>query len=249
MDSVASNSRHESRKLLEIVGTRAQAVVSDGDKTLYHNVACGMGRSFIMRELRSGHLPTTARGMMGYLRVRRAARADTTAESDDTAGVGLFYRELERAGIGTRGEMGGMAHDFIIRNRIYTTWNVVTSFERRFLATCNGSTVASAAKEIFGFADFVSNTDLFGPDGLITGVRTEIVNGEQKLRQVHDMLTRHHLSLRNCIYIGDSESDIPTLMEAGFPVASPFATDDVRAVSHYVLEDKNLLYPRITLRK
>ena len=233
----------ESAQVLRNTRQRAVAVISDGDRTLWKSNAAewGIGKPYIMQALRTGRFATAWRGVIGYLEIKRAIRKDPTIEVDGAKGLEMFYSKLRRSGIGKSIEMQGMAYEYIIGHRLRSTFEIVTYFDRKFLASCNGSSVAAAANRVFNFTNFVSNQDLFDRNGLLTGLDVRIRDGEDKARCVFDMLVRHGISLMDCIYIGDNSSDIPALKMARFPVASPFATEEVKAVAHFVLSDKTLM--------
>lgn len=241
---------HESIVFLDSVRTRAHAIVTDGDRTLWpkNSAEHGIGLPYIIREFKRLHIPTGVDGVRGYLEVKRAVKANPKMDRDGAAGLQIFYARLNKAGIGREGEMEEMAYQYVLSHRLFTTWEIVTGFENRFYVSCNGSSVAKAANRIYKFKDYTSNIDVFGPTGLITGVEVRMGDGEAKAREAFDMLTRRGLSLKKSAYVGDSDSDIPALKEAGFPVASPLATDEVKAVAHFVLKDVSLLDPRVLLR-
>ncbi len=250
------NSAHESRRFLDMFGDKAPAVVSDGDRTLWHKNVTehGMGVPIIIKMLRQGHILIAIESIKGYLEIKRAVENNPILGSDPVEGLPMFYSKLKRAGIGTKDELTEMALRYILCHQILSTSVILRGFNNRFLATCNGSSVAEAANKVFAFRSIVCNTDVFyhdrsenGPQSYkIDNIDIKIKDGEDKARYVYDMLNNHGIRLKDCVYMGDSTNDIPSMMIAGFPVASPFATEEVKAVAHHILTDTAIVsFPHV----
>jgi hydroxymethylpyrimidine pyrophosphatase-like HAD family hydrolase len=245
------NSAHESRKFLDMFGDKAPAVVSDGDRTLWcENVAeHGMGVPLIIKMLRQGRIPVAIESIKGYFEIKRAVKSNPSLGSDPVEGLQMFYSKLKRAGIGTKDEMAELAFRYILHHQVLSTSVILKGFNTRFLATCNGSSVAEAANKVFTFRSMVCNTDVFYLDQSKSGqkpykidtIDIKIKDGEDKARYVYDMLNNQGIRLKDCVYMGDGPNDIPSMMIAGFPVASPFATEEVRAVAHHILTDISIV--------
>jgi len=235
---------HESIMLIDATRAKAHAIVSDGDRTLWKSNAAehGIGIPYIARALRTGSLKTAWNGIQGYLDVKRTMKR---YPEDAIVGMATFYSRLRQNRIGKREEMEEMAFEYISTHRIKSTSVVLNSWMpgKRFLASCNGSTVVAAANRVFGFKECTSNKDLFDQRSMIIGIEPKILDGEDKARCVSNMLARHGLKIRNCIYIGDSAMDIPLMEMAGFPVSSPFAQEEVKAAAHFVLSDTSMYRP------
>ena len=233
----------ESRTFINTLGERAVAICTDGDNTAWAKNAAeyGIGLQYIKRALRRFELKTAFHGIKGYFEVKGAVSSNSEMDCDSTKGLEIFYSKLQSVGIGKREEMESMAKTYISKHIIWSSWSIINSFENRFFISCNGSCVARAANSIFNFKDYASNIDLFNSDDLIIGLKANILDGETKAKCLFDMFANKEIPLKKTIYIGDCRTDIPALKMVGFPIASPFATAEVKAIAHYVLEDKTIV--------
>lgn len=233
----------ECRTFINVMGEKAVAVCTDGDNTAWAKNAAeyGIGLQYIKKALRRFELKTAFCGIKGYFEVKEALSFNSGMDYDSTKGLEIFYSKLKSAKIGRREEMESMAKNYISKHIIWSSWGIINSFENKFFISCNGSSVARAANNIFNFKDYKSNIDLFNSDGLIVGLKANIFDGETKAKYLFDMLADKHIPLKKTIYIGDCSTDIPALRMVGFPIASPFATDEVKALAHYVLKDKTIV--------
>jgi hypothetical protein len=226
-----------------------RGAVTDGDRTAWKGNAAelGIGVPYIISALLRANLVTAARGVKGYLDVKKAVKGLPDREKD-AKGLELFYEKLRASKLGEPVQMYLMAKEYIEGHRVKATWELLTGFSGpRFLASMNGSNVALAAGVVFKFTDFVSNQDLFS-GGKLKGVSIRMGNGEDKCREAWNMLSRYGLRLNQCFALGDSVSDIPMLREAGLAIASPFATAEVKGIADYCLEDQSLLDCGVSLR-
>ncbi len=227
-----------------------KGVVIDGDRTAWKGNAAemGIGIPYILSALRRVNLVTATKGIRGYFEVKKLVKS-LPAEERDVKGLILFYRKLSESKLGRPTEMYLMAQSYLQTHRIKESWQILMGFTGpRFLASMNGSNVALAASAIFRFDDFVSNQDLF-EGGRLSGVSVRMRNGEDKLREVSNMLSKLGIRLNQCFAIGDSITDIPMLREAGLAIASPFATPEIMGISDYWIDDESLLDPTVTLRR
>ncbi len=243
MDKHMQSRSHEFgiKKITETIANNSEAVVFDGDRTVWKGNAMehGICMQYILRELRRGHLPTAAYGINGYFQVKRMARERHSAK-DSVDLLGEVYSRLSSVGLGNREEMQDMAFRYIRRNMTRPVRYIMLGIDGRkpyFLATCNGSSVAAAAENIIHPVATVSNIDIFGDDGMIKGVKVLMRHGEDKVRETHDMLSRHGIRFSKCAYIGDSEDDIPAMLQSGLSIASPFACNKVREIADFVMWD------------
>ncbi len=233
----------ECRTFINSIGIRAAAICTDGDNTAWAKNAAehGIGLQYIKKALRRFELKTAFCGIKGYFEVKEALSLNPRMDYNSTKGLELFYSKLKNARIGRYEEMELMAKNYISKNIIWSSWGIINSFENRFFVSCNGSTVARAANSIFNFKDYASNVDLFDSDNLIIGLKANIFDGETKAKYMFDMLANRNIPLKKTIYIGDCSTDIPALKMVGFPIASPFATTEVKAIAHYILKDKTII--------
>ncbi len=242
--SVNSDKMSEAYKISKSI-QKATAIVTDGDRTAWKSNAAehGLGIPYIKRAFRTGHVITGINGIRGYRQVKRLERENPHAGKDSPAGLKIFYDKLIENGLGERNEMFALTREYIRTHRIGTTWEILSNFDGpKFLVSANGSTIARAAQEIFGFQNFVSNIDQFSGNRL-TGVELLIKDGKDKAELASKMLSMNGIELRDCVAIGDSIGDEPMLRQAKFSIASPFATDYIKGVATYVLEDQSLLVP------
>ena len=230
----------ESARVIEKINGNAVAVFTDGDRTAWARNAAeyGIGLTYIRNAFCNCEMSTVLYGITSYLKIKKKFGQNGEKHRDNVEILELFYSNLNKAGIGKVDEMEQMAYYYISNNIIKSTWEIISSFDNRFLVSCNGSSVANAANRIFKFNDFKSNRDIFDQNGLITGIQVDIPDGEAKARYMFNTLSKYGIELKNVIYIGDGETDIPALNMVGFPIASPFAIEAVKAASHYVLKDK-----------
>ncbi len=233
----------------------ADALVSDGDRTAWKNNVAehGIGIPYIVNALKTLYLRRAYNGITGYFEVKKLVRESLGSEKDSSQGLKLFYDKLIGNGIGTHEEMGRFAYHYIYGHRIKATSEIIRAFYNSpkyiFLASTNGSTIAEAAKRIFGFYDAVSNVDLFDEGGRLKGVNLVIKNGREKLEAVHNMLAKRKIRVGNCVVMGDQGSDIPMMMAAGFSIASPFAIPEVKRIATFCIEDERILEPQELLRR
>jgi len=142
---------------------KVQAVVVDGDNTLWkHGVAEGIGRSYLIRELKNGNLGTFFRGFKGAIEVKRTVAKLGGAEGE-AEGMKLFYQVLVDNGLGTYREMSALARKHIDRNSIESVSDLVLDkLENRvpvFLSTMSGTT--SALYAIRRFAE-IERLEFYG---------------------------------------------------------------------------------------
>lgn len=240
----------EATKVIERVHGRLKVFTSNLDKSLTEgNVADkGIGIPYIMQARESGNYGLVVNGAIGYLQVKYAVWKNP--ELDHTVdGLEIFYSKLKKAHIGREDEMVQMAQNYITTHSLRSTVEIMQDFPSRFLVTSNGSSVAQAAVRTYKMVNFISNEDIFGEDGLISGVKVNIRDGEDKVKGLHDMLKGFSIELKDCVYVGDSKVDVPVMQLVGFPIASPFATDEVKGYAHFILTDKSLINPQELIRR
>lgn len=211
--------------------TKVEAIVADGDDTLWKGrVAEGIGKAYLLGELRTFHLGTFVAGLKCARRVSETTR--NKGVNREIEGLKSFYNSLVENGLGTEQTMYRYAGRYIQRHRLTAVSVFLGQFDcPKFLATVGGSTAATAAAEIFGFKEFISNRDLFEQDShKLRGIKIDVRNGEDKYRQTVKMLERHNLRLEKCDVVGNDMLDVPILQAAHQPYASPLATEEVKRI-------------------
>ncbi|MDE1860153.1 MAG: hypothetical protein KGH72_00360 [Candidatus Micrarchaeota archaeon] len=218
-----------------------RAVVVDGDNTLWRGrVTEGIGKAILMQELRRLHLPTVARGLKGKSEIEEMLAIRNGFEGEMIAQE-MLYGLLLANGLGRRDEMYRIAADYIRGRLIGTVFRMVDMQlglgGMAFLATAAGTSAATFAqmdlfrRELTGSRH---NREIFDDSGRLRGFKTAIASGEEKLHATEQMLAGHGLTLRDCRVVGDSGLDRPMLMSAQKAYASPYATDEVKAIKGIV---------------
>ncbi|MGD0729198.1 MAG: HAD hydrolase family protein [Candidatus Micrarchaeaceae archaeon] len=223
----------------------ATSFVTDGDRTAWKsNAAIHVGQHYIVREFWRGflgphHWSIMKKGIDGY---KEVVELEKKSGKDSAEGLKLFYQKLVENGLGTKEELVKFADKYISTHIVETTWDILRSTRKpKFLASVNGSSVAQAASDIFGFTNCASNQDWFDVTGRLKGVNITIRDGEYKVRAVHDMLKAEGLHLRDAVVIGNGINDIPMLEKARLSIASPFAIPEVMAVCEVHMESINIV--------
>src|SRR5580704_5422274 len=92
--------------------TKAQAIILDGDGTLWRGrVAAGIGKAYMIREALHGHFGTVKQGYVGAKKVKGIV---VTAGADgESVGLAAFYGVLKETGLGTKEEMRKYALKYI----------------------------------------------------------------------------------------------------------------------------------------
>jgi phosphoserine phosphatase len=217
-------------------GTRA--VIIDLDKTLVKGrVAEALGLWYLNREWDNRNYRKVAIGAIGMAKIPFLLRFDRS-DTAEAKGIQLFYATLIRAGIGKKTEMQENALKYLKGNSTEQVSEIIRFASKpKFLATISGSVASQVAAGYFQLDGFTSNVDLFDSgNGQLKGIKIRIGDGSQKLEAVEKMLRVHGISLKNCTAIGDGLPDIPLLRTAGLSIASPYATEEVRAITKIQLE-------------
>lgn len=129
--------------------TKVQAVIVDGDNTLWRGRAAeGIGKAYLLRELKHFHLPTFFRGLEGAKQVNAIVREVGGVEGE-MQGQKRFYEILVENGLGTKKGMYQYASRYIDSHLV---WNVSDLLYKNldqeipvFLATASGTSAASYA--------------------------------------------------------------------------------------------------------
>jgi len=220
---------------------KTDAIIVDLDKTLVKGrVAEGLGLWYLNREWNNHDYGKVATGVIGIAKIKFLLRKFKGKDTAEAKGIKLFYDALIKTGIGEKTEMQECALKYFKENTIEQVGEIVRFASKpKFLATIAGSTASQVAVGHFKLDGFTSNIDLFDSDNgrfKLKGIEILIGDGNQKLEAVEKMLRVRGISLKNCTAIGDGLPDIPLLRTAGFSIASPFATDAVRAITKIQLE-------------
>ena len=228
-------------------------VVFDGDNTLWKGrVAEGIGLQLITRELKRMHLSTVVKAVRKKSDVNEVLRAGVLGGGSDRESVAqnMFYDFLVQSKKGNKELMYKFAGNYIEK---HLTYNVLSLISNRhdwggelFLATCAGTSAAQYVKDAgmpnlmhawnpvlpkrIYLRDSINNDEVFDAEGRLSGFRQAITSGEKKLAAVETMLDAYGIKINKCIVIGDSAKDIPMLKSAVRPVASPYATDEVKKI-------------------
>ncbi len=213
---------------------KADAIVSDGDGTLWRgSAAAGIGKYYMAWELYSRDFGAVMKGWNGAREVKRIV-ADFGADGNAEA-LKRFYEVLMSVGLGDERGMYKYARRYISWHRISAVQELINAVGEEpavILSTIDGSTAARAAADHFKNIDhIISNIDLFdGRNGMLSGVRLVVRNGEEKRHEAMGLLDRLGLDPSRCAAIGDSDGDVPTLKSVGLRYASPFANEAVMRV-------------------
>ncbi len=236
-----------------------QAVVVDGDNTLWRGRAAeGIGRTYLKRELLRGNLATFLRGIKGKMEVEWIVSMD--GKQGQANGQRRFYEILIENGLGTKPEMALFAGHYIASHIIPQTDSLVMDYLKRgtpvFLSTASGTSAANYARALyvprmsmakksmdgksdgklkFTFSGVLSNTERFDEAGKLVEFISDIMDGESKLALTEQMLDKFGIKVSDCLVVGDSDLDLPLLMSARIPIASPLANDKVRRFSKCVI--------------
>lgn len=217
----------------------ANALVVDGDNTLWRGrVAEGIGKAYMLRELKRGHLGTVYRGYKGSKEVHEIVER-FGGSVGEIQGQKKFYEILMENRLGTADELELIVRNYIVGHEVTSVSGMLArSLSERspsFLATASGSTATEYAYGYFRMTGRVSNEEIFDGKGRLVGFRFRIGSGEEKLYHTEKMLDAHGLRMNECDMVGDSEIDIPLLKSAKRAIASPYATDEVRRICSEVL--------------
>lgn len=129
--------------------TKVQAVIVDGDKTLWRGRAAeGIGKAYLLEELRHLHFSTFIRGVKGAKEVKAIVR-DVGGVVGEIQGQKRFYEVLVENGLGTKEGMYKHARGHIDSHIIESVNDLVyKNLEQGipvFLATASGTSAASYA--------------------------------------------------------------------------------------------------------
>lgn len=214
-----------------------RVLVVDGDNTLWRGRAAeGIGKAMFVQEIKRVHIPTVLRGLKGKKEVEALVK-DLGGVEGEMQGQKRFYQVLIENGLGERTQMLRFAGEYI-RTHIVDSVSVIvaaalSSDTPVFLSTASGTSAAQYARvSLFdsSLTDSRSNEEVFSISGRLTDFRMSITTGENKLHETEVMLAQYGISIGDCEVIGDSALDIPLLKSAKRPLASPYATDEVKAV-------------------
>ena len=214
---------------------RISAMVVDGDKTLWQGRTLeGVFYAYMRKELAELRLPTFYKVVCGACEVKTIVKQFGGNVEGEAKGQKRAYGVLIENGLGKKEELYSFAKDFIDKRVVRNVSDLVMEKKRAgaavFLSTASGTTTGEYIMERFHLRDFVSNKEFFDGKGRLMNVELVITNGENKLAATVAMLDKYNITLDECVVIGDSRLDIPMLQSAGFPMASPFATDEVKAI-------------------
>ena len=215
--------------------TKISAMVVDGDKTLWEGRALeGICKAYLRQETMKLHLPTVYRAIRGVCEVKAIVKRYDGNVEGEMLGQKRAYEVLVENGLGRKDEMYSFAGSYINGQVIRNVSDLIVEKIRFgipvFLATASGTSAEMYSMNHFHLKDAVSNKELFDEKGRLSGVELIITNGENKLDATKAMLDGYNMRLGDCVVVGDSKLDIPMLKAAGFPMASPFATDEVKAI-------------------
>jgi len=145
--------------------TKVQALVVDGDNTLWRGRAAeGIGKRYLLRELKRLHLPTFYRGYKGAKEVMAIVKELGGVEGE-MKGQKRFYEVLIENDLGRKDEMRAFVEDFMKGHLVNQVCLLVIQNGQRgipvFLTTASGTTAAEYTTQYFSMKDRVSNTEIF----------------------------------------------------------------------------------------
>lgn len=215
-----------------------KGLVLDLDNTLIDGrIAEGLGHGYIFDELRHLHFSNFVGGVRGARRIKSMLRKDPDNLDKEVEGLRMLYGYLVSRGVGTVTGMSRYAKKYVQSHLLVGSYVISRdAILPKFLATLGGSTGALSAMFALGelsmhFEDRVANIDLFDKKGRLEGIQLLMRSGEDKLESAERMLFRHGLKIKDCAAVGDNDGDVPMLMSAALPIASPLASEKVRKIA------------------
>ena len=224
--------RNMERERIVRAMSRTRMVFYDGDDTLWKGmIAEGIGKGFMIEALRRGDLGVVGAGILGSLEVKGMLRNGKDADA-----LRRFYDILIENGLGDEVDIRRLARTYIRTHEL----GEVSGLRREvdlpsILITKGGSTGADVAAGYFKMERYVANEDMFDARMRINGVNLKVRNGRDKLMLAIEIAGSLDEIKRSTV-IGNDDADILLMSEAGFSVASPYATKEVKDLAKACVE-------------
>jgi hydroxymethylpyrimidine pyrophosphatase-like HAD family hydrolase len=160
--------------------------------------------------------------------------SDSSPDSIKTAAHHLLVRDVEES------IFREATRDYIEHHKFSGVYDAISSYrsinsDNKFMITSRHPYAEEAAK-VFNADDAVTNSTIF-KNGKFFGVKIPIRTAEDKIKATGDMLKRHDLNYRDCLFIGDGYHDIPLGEKCAVFAASPMANEKVKREADFIVKD------------
>jgi len=220
-----------------------EAAVLDLDKCLVDGrVAQGIGKQFLFREFKRGHLHHVYRGLANYKKVLQI-----TEEQGEAAGLEYFANILFSTGCAYSPLIYAFAHRYIEKHRIPGAKEFVRQIKKivplTIISTIGFDIAAYVASNYFqtnGTNGYVANRIVWDADYWAKSLEMKIRDGKDKLDATMEKLHSRGSSGDNIFVLGNDELDHELMQASKLSVASPLADEETKRIADIWIPDYRL---------